>query len=86
MKLYRFELLFFDGTVFTRKFCVCVPLNNQTIYLSIKHKQFPQYLCCCIFTKHCLRGLINIYNYNNYNNMQYNNYTTIKRDLICDLP
>ena len=35
MKLYRFELLFFDGTVITGKFCVGVPLNNQSIYLSI---------------------------------------------------
>ena len=32
MKLYRFELLFFDGTVFTGKFCVGVPLNIQSIY------------------------------------------------------
>ena len=32
MKLYRFELLFFDGTVITGKFCVGVPLNNQSIY------------------------------------------------------
>ena len=35
MKLYRFELLFFDGTVKTGKFCVGVPLNIQSIYLSI---------------------------------------------------
>ena len=35
MKLYRFELLFFDGTVITGKFCVGVPLNIQSIYLSI---------------------------------------------------
>ena len=34
-KLYRFELLFFDGTVLTGKFCVGVPLNIQSIYLSI---------------------------------------------------
>ena len=27
MKLYRFELLLFDGTVITGKFCVGVPLN-----------------------------------------------------------
>ena len=36
MKLYRFESLFFDGTVITRKFCVGVPLNIQSIYLSIR--------------------------------------------------
>ena len=35
MKLYRFELLFFGGTVITGKFCVGVPLNIQSIYLSI---------------------------------------------------
>ena len=35
MKLYRFELLFFDGTVITGKFCVGVPLNIQSIYLSM---------------------------------------------------
>ena len=35
MKLYRFESLFFDGTVITGKFCVGVPLNIQSIYLSI---------------------------------------------------
>ena len=34
MKLYRFELLLFDGTVITGKFCVGVPLNIQSIYLS----------------------------------------------------
>ena len=34
MKLYRFELLFFDGTVITGKFCVGVPLKHP-IYLSI---------------------------------------------------
>ena len=39
MKLYRFELLFFGGTVITGKFCVGVPLNIQSIYLSI-------YACC----------------------------------------
>ena len=31
----KFELLFFDGTVITGKFCVGVPLNNQSIYLSM---------------------------------------------------
>ena len=36
MKLYRFALLFFDGTVITREFCVGVPLNNQSIYLNLK--------------------------------------------------
>ena len=35
MKLYRFALLFFDGTVITGKFCVGVPLNIQSIFLSI---------------------------------------------------
>ena len=35
MKLYRFELLFFDGTVLTEKFRVEVPLNIQSIHLSI---------------------------------------------------
>ena len=35
MKLYRFAFLFFDGTVITGQFCVGVPLNNQSIYLSI---------------------------------------------------
>ena len=35
MKLYRFALLFFDGSVITGKFCVGVPVNNQSIYLSI---------------------------------------------------
>ena len=33
MKLFRFTLLFFDGTVLTGKFCVGVPLNIQSIYL-----------------------------------------------------
>ena len=33
-----FESLFFDGTVITGKFCVGVPLNIQSIYLS--HKSF----------------------------------------------
>ena len=32
MKLYRSELIFFDGTVITGKFCVGVPLNIQSIY------------------------------------------------------
>ena len=35
MKLYRFTLLFFDGTVITGKCFVGVPLNIQSIYLSI---------------------------------------------------
>ena len=36
MKLYRFALLFFDGTVITGKLCVGVPLtSNLSIYLSI---------------------------------------------------
>ena len=39
MKLYRFELLFFDGTVITGKFCVGVPLNIQSIYLSPRSTQ-----------------------------------------------
>ena len=36
MKLQRSELLFFDGTVLTEKFCVGVPLNIQYIYLCIR--------------------------------------------------
>ena len=35
MKLYRFELLFFDGTVLTGKFCVGVPLEIQYNYLTM---------------------------------------------------
>ena len=35
MKLFRFALLFFDGTVLTEKFCVSVPLSIKSIYLSI---------------------------------------------------
>ena len=40
---YRNELLFFDGTVLTGKFCVGVPLNIQSIYLSwVEHNlHFP---------------------------------------------
>ena len=34
MKLYGFELLFFDGTVIIGKFSVGMPLNIQTIYLT----------------------------------------------------
>ena len=32
MKLYRFELLFFDITVLTRNCSVGVPLNVQSMY------------------------------------------------------
>ena len=32
--IYRFELLFFDGSVLTGKFCVGVPLNIQSIYIN----------------------------------------------------
>ena len=48
MKLYRFELLFFDGTVITGKFCVGVPLNIQSIYLSINSVvkvDFTKFMC-----------------------------------------
>ena len=41
MKLYKFELLFFDGTVLTGKFCVGVPLNILSIYLNIEHLYTP---------------------------------------------
>ena len=37
MKLYRFELLFFDLTVLSGKFCVGVSLSIQLIYLSTVH-------------------------------------------------
>ena len=45
MKSYTFELLFFGGTAhvvcFNRKFCVGVPLNIQSIYLSVSSHPHP---------------------------------------------
>ena len=52
MKLCRFASLFFDGTVITGKFCVGVPLNNQSIYLSKVQGRVRSEHCnkCAVFS------------------------------------
>ena len=69
MKLYKFELLFFDGTVITGKFCVGVPLNIQSIYLSICHVFFGYYCLpvlffpSALFSKCCFFQVLHYYMY-----------------------
>ena len=52
MKLYRFALLFFDDTVITGKFCIGVPLNNQSIYL------YLSIYFCLTLSLHCANVIV----------------------------